>query len=196
VRGHVRGVTYGHIEALRGLAVEGQSGRTLVLPQGLVAHKEFDWLTIAAHKEAAAQSGYSRAVEVPGEARIPELGLALHFKIVNTHETGKGYNVVEGPNVDLSRLEGKLRVRNWRAGDSFQPAGSRRVRKVKELLQERRVPLRQRRFWPVLECGNSIIWVRGFPPDDRVRVSLATENMVAIVEEPLELAGPEAERQL
>jgi tRNA(Ile)-lysidine synthase len=187
VCGHLRGVTHGHIEALRRLSIEGQSGRSLVLPQGLVARKEFDWLIIGVPGPRGTATGFSYPVEVPGEIRIPELGLQLLFKIVNFCQIGKAYNAAVGVNFDLSRLEGKLRVRNWRAGDSFQPAGSRNVKKVKELFQERKIPLEQREFWPVLECGNAIIWVRGFPPDERVTASNATKSVVTIVEEALKL---------
>jgi tRNA(Ile)-lysidine synthase len=184
--GHLRGVTHGHVEALRRLAVEGQSGRTLVLPHGLAARKEFDWLIIGVTERGIARNGYSYPVEVPGKTRIPELGSTFLFEIVNSPGTGKGYNGADGPKVDLSKLKGDLRIRNWQPGDSFRPVGSRKVRKVKELFQERRIPLTDRRLWPVLDCGKSVIWVRGFPPDAQVAASPATEKVVTIVEQPLE----------
>jgi tRNA(Ile)-lysidine synthetase-like protein len=192
--GHLRGVTHGHVEALRRFAVEGQSGRSLVLPQGLVARKEFDWLIVSVPERGSARNGYSYAVEVPGETQVPELGSTFLFKIVNSRETEEGYNVSDGPRVDLSKLEGQLRIRSWLAGDSFRPVGSRKAKKVKELFQKRRIPLGHRRLWPVLTCGTSVIWVRGFPPDDRVVASPSTERVVTILEEPLEVPGCETER--
>ena len=191
--GHLRGVTHTHVEALRRFAVEGQSGRSLVLPQGLVARKEFDWLIIGVAERETARNSYSYPVEVPGETRIPELGSIFLFKIVNSRGTGKGYNGADGAKVDLLKLKGELRIRNWQAGDSFRPVGSRKIRKVKELFQERRIPLERRRLWPVLDCGKSVIWIRGFPPDAQVAVSPATEHVVTIVEQPLELRGRKPE---
>jgi len=190
--GHLRGVTYSHVEELRRFAAEGQSGRSLVLPQGLVARKEFDWLIIDVRERETARSGFSYPVEVPGEIRIPELGSTFRFKIVNSRATGKGYNSSDRPKVDLSKLKGELRIRNWQAGDSFRPVGSRKIKKVKELFQEQRIPLGHRRLWPVLDCEKSVIWVRGFPPDVQVAPSSATEHVVIIVEEPLETSGSEA----
>jgi tRNA(Ile)-lysidine synthase len=187
--GHLRGMTHGHVEALRRFAVQGQSGRSLVLPRGLVAQKEFDWLIIGVRERETARNGYSYPIEVPGKIRIPELGSTFLFTIVNSSEMGKGYNGTDGPKVDLSKLKGELRIRSWQAGDSLQPVGSRKRRKVKELFQERRVPLGRRRLWPVLNCGKSVIWVRGFPPDAHVAVSPATEHVVTIVEESLEHRG-------
>jgi tRNA(Ile)-lysidine synthase len=186
-RGHLRGVTHSHIEALRRLAVEGRSGRSLVLPHGLVARKEFDWLIVGVPEREAARNGYSYAVDVPGEIRVPEVGSIFLFKIVNSRETKEEYNSCDGPKVDLSKLNGQLRIRSWQTGDSLRPIGSRKAKKVKELFQERRIPLRHRRLWPVLVCGESVVWVRGFPPDDRVAASLTTEHVVTILEEPLEV---------
>jgi tRNA(Ile)-lysidine synthase len=191
--GHLRGVTHNHVEALRRFATEGQSGRTLVLPRGLGARKEFDWLIIGGRERETAKGGYCYPVEVPGETRIPELGSTFLFRIVNSHGTGKQYNSVDGPKVDLSKLKGELRIRSWQAGDSFRPVGSPKVKKVKELFQERRIPLGNRKLWPVLDCGKSVIWVRGFPPDVQVAASPATEHLVTIVEEPLEHRGRKQE---
>jgi len=193
-RGHLRGITHGHVEVLRRFAVEGQSGRSVILPQGLVVRKEFDWLIIGVTERVTARNGYSYPVKAPGETRIPEVGSTFLFKIVNSHGTGKRYNSAHGPYVDLSKLKGELRIRNWKAGDSFRPVGSRSIRKVKELFQERRIPLGCRRLWPILDCGESVIWVRGFPPDAQVAVSSATEHVLTIVEEPLEVVGSEAGR--
>lgn len=189
VRGHLRGVTHSHVEALLRLAVESQSGRSLALPNGLVVSKEFNWLRISARPHDLTRAGYSYAVEVPGEVAVPELGVAFRFQITNRSEAEMAYNANEGWSVDLSKLEGKLLLRSWRAGDSLQPAGCRRGRKVKELFQRRKIPLGERALWPVLECGNSVIWVRGFPPDRRVAVSLDTERALTVVEEPLRLGG-------
>jgi tRNA(Ile)-lysidine synthase len=187
--GHLRRITHGHVETLRRFALEGQSGRSIVMPQGLVARKEYDWLIIGMTEPATAKNGYSYSVKVPGETRVPEVGSTFLFKIVNSGGARKGYNNVHGPNVDLSKLRGELRIRNWKAGDSFRPVGSHSRRKVKELFQEGRVPLGQRRLWPVLDCGKSVIWVRGFPPDAQVAVSPETERVLTIVEQPLEVRG-------
>ena len=35
--------------------------------------------------------------------------------------------------------------------------------KLKEMFRQRKIPLEQRKLWPVLESGKQIVWVRGFP---------------------------------
>ncbi len=52
--------------------------------------------------------------------------------------------------LDCSVLARPLRVRNWRSGDRFWPAHTKGPKKIKELLQDRRVLGREKRLWPVV----------------------------------------------
>jgi len=63
------------------------------------------------------------------------------------------------------RCAGSLFLRNWRPGDTFQSSanqGRSGTEKIKTLFQEFRIPLWERRTWPVVTQGNSIVWTRRF----------------------------------
>ena len=64
--------------------------------------------------------------------------------------------------LDWHSLPGSLEFRNWRAGDQYQPRESSGVEKLKTLFQKARIPVWERRQWPVLAAGSSIVWVRRF----------------------------------
>jgi tRNA(Ile)-lysidine synthase len=66
--------------------------------------------------------------------------------------------------LDWSRLSGPLVVRNWRPGDRYRPIGFAAEDKIKQLFQQARVPLWERRHWPVVGRGDEIVWVRRFGP--------------------------------
>jgi tRNA(Ile)-lysidine synthase len=183
-RGSLRGVTHPHIEALRHFAAEAQSGRTLSLPGGLAARKEFDWLILGPQPLPGSDGEFSYSVTIPGELKVAQLGLTFRFKIVRQEAQSKAYNEVRGAGLDRQKLPGELRLRNWRAGDSFWPLGSRKPRKLKELFREQRIPQRQRTLWPVLESGHEIVWVRGFPPGSPVAASPGSSEVLVVEEEP------------
>ena len=84
--------------------------------------------------------------------------------------------------MDPQKLLHRLFLRNWRAGDQFWPLGSRELRKLKELFRQRKIPRNQRKLWPVLECGEQIVWVRGFPPAAPV-VASAESRAILLIEE-------------
>jgi len=182
VRGNLRGVTHTHIEALRRFAAEAQSGRSLVLPGGLVARRDFDCLIVAPHPPELEESGFSFPVEVPGGISVPRLGLTFRFKIVEAGDCGRAYNNTEMAGLDPRKLPGGLVLRNWRPGDRFQPLGSGKACKLKELLRQRKIPLGQRKLWPVLGSGKEIVWVQGFPPASLVAAPPGTRQLRIDVE--------------
>jgi tRNA(Ile)-lysidine synthase len=53
-------------------------------------------------------------------------------------------------------------LRNWRPGDSYVPRDHSSAEKIKTLFQEYRIPLWERRTWPVVVMGDSILWTRRF----------------------------------
>lgn len=183
VRGSLRGISHAHIEALRHFATGGQSGKSLELPGGLEARREFAWLVIAMKSSSDEDTEFAFPVKLPGKVSIPQLGLTLRFKIVGPENLGRAYNGSGMAGLDRLKLPGNPVLRNWRAGDRFRPSGSRKSLKLKELFRLHRVPLKQRNVWPVLECGGEIVWVRGFPAASSVAASPGTKEVVVISEE-------------
>ncbi|HEY7388564.1 MAG TPA: tRNA lysidine(34) synthetase TilS [Bryobacteraceae bacterium] len=84
--------------------------------------------------------------------------------------------------VDPGRLSGHLTLRNWRPGDQYQPSGSSREQKIKTFFQEFRIPLWERRHWPVLVDGDSIIWARRFGAAAAVAARLGIPRVLKIAE--------------
>jgi tRNA(Ile)-lysidine synthetase-like protein len=88
--------------------------------------------------------------------------------------------------LSASCASASLTLRNWRAGDRFWPAHTSHPKKVKELLQERRIPQEQRRMWPVILCDGEIVWVRGFPVPEQRQPSPEDTHALQIQEIPLQ----------
>jgi tRNA(Ile)-lysidine synthase len=169
------------VRALR-FATGAQSGRSLTLPGGAVARKEFDWLILGSQSISAAEDAYEYPATVPGEITVPQLGVTFRFKIIDPQRVPKEYNGMGTSAMDAQKLPHRLLLRNWRAGDRFWPLGSRKLRKLKELFGQRKIPLSQRKLWPVVECGEQIVWVRGFAPAASVAAS-AESRAILLIEE-------------
>ena len=119
----------------------------------------------------------------PGELPVRELGYTFHFKIVKRDDPRKAYNLNKLMGLDPQKLCGELVLRNWRAGDSYCPAGSRGVRKLKDLFREHKIPEVRRQGWPVLLCAGKIVWVRGFPPAKGVAATDHTPQVLTVEDE-------------
>lgn len=177
-RGHLRGITFNHIEALRRFATEAQSGRKLDLPGGWEARKEFDWFILGPASTAGEEEGYCHPVSVPGEVAVPQLGLSFRFEIIEPSGHPKAYNDSEKVGLDPQKMSGQLVLRNWRTGDRFRIAGSQRPRNLKIYFTRRKIPVAQRKLWPVLACGEEIIWARDFTPPNVLSVSSGEKQVL------------------
>ncbi len=180
--GSLRGVTHRHVEALRHLSSGAQSGRKLLLPGLLEARRDFDWLVLERLTAPSSGAEFCLPVDIPGEVAVPSLGVVFRFKIIGAGALGKTYNEQGMAGLDPRKLPGKLVLRNWRPGDRFQPMGSRKVRKLKELMAQRKIPVGQRKGWPVLESGGEIVWARGFPPASLIAASPSSDQVILIEE--------------
>jgi tRNA(Ile)-lysidine synthase len=84
--------------------------------------------------------------------------------------------------IDWRCVSGILELRNWRPGDQYQPTGSSCQQKIKTLFQEARVPLWERRHWPVLTDRSGIIWARQFGPAAACAAGPETPVVLAVRE--------------
>ncbi len=185
VQGSLRGLTHQHVENVRRLAIEAQSGRKSSLPGGLEARKEFGWLILSPASAENRHREFSYRVTLPGIVRVPELGAVFEFKIVQASSPGKRYNNKGDLTLKAEEMGAEVVLRNWRAGDRYQPAGSRRPEKLKELFRRSRIPASQRPTWPVIEGAGGILWVRGFPPAQTTPTRRQARQYVEIIEKPL-----------
>jgi len=90
--------------------------------------------------------------------------------------------------------QGNLELRNWTPGDRYRPAGGSSEQKIKQMFQEARVPLWQRREWPVLVAGSRVLWSRQFGPAAEFAVTeasgsrLTTDSRLIICEKNVPVA--------
>jgi tRNA(Ile)-lysidine synthase len=190
VKGDLRGIDFGHIAAVMQMAA-GAGGHGRLQAPGLDIYRSFDWLRFARPgTDTLANRNYRFAATVPGSFEIPGAGGVIHLELVEKSETSEAfdcvYNGVAG-GISWERVSGCLELRNWRPGDRYQPVGRSGEEKIKTLFQEARIPLWERRHWPVLTEGSSIVWARRFGPAERYAAHAGTRVALAI----REVAAPE-----
>ena len=183
VKGDLRGIDFGHIAAVMQLAAIGEGHGRLQAP-GLDIYRSFDWLRFARPgTDTLENRNYRFAAAVPGHFEIPGHDGALRLELVEKPETSEAWNCVYNGSSDVldwERVSGVLELRNWRPGDRYQPAGRSAEEKIKTFFQEARIPLWERRHWPVLTDGSSIVWSRRFGPAGRYAVHAGTRVALAI----------------
>jgi tRNA(Ile)-lysidine synthase len=158
VRGSLRSIDFRHVEAIRSLMSTQEGSGRIQLPD-LDIYRSFDWLRLAPIGfDSRQERDFEAPLLVPGRTEVASRQLAIDMELVSTEAV---YNdEVEG--LDWQRCAGSLVLRNWRPGDQFHRKGRPAAEKIKTLFQEFRVPLWERRRWPVIARGGSILWTRRF----------------------------------
>jgi tRNA(Ile)-lysidine synthase len=158
---HLTDLTFEHVEAVRGLLAEGKSGKVIPLPGGITAAREFDRLAFLNGEQYTGEFDYQ--LSIPGTVHIPELKQSFRAeRIDNPMDLTEAAPQSTRVFVDGSRLGPCVKIRNWKPGDYYKPAGWP-AGKVKKLFQRARVPRSKRSRWPVFVLDDAIVWVASFP---------------------------------
>lgn len=104
--------------------------------------------------------------------------LSLHAFVMDP-----GYVIPTGSNwaaLDADQLVFPLKLRRWKAGDSFRPFGMTGSKKISDYLINNKVPLPDKQHIRVIESGSNIVWLVNHRIDDRFRVTEKTRLIMQI----------------
>jgi len=198
LRGSREQLTSRHVDSVMDLATKSQSGAKIDLP-GVCVERIFDRLRFAnavsaldvaqESEESRANRDFAYSVSRPGPLEpasivVTEIHRRINLKLVDW-PPAQSDTVVGWGALDFDRVQWPLVLRNWRPGDSYRPHGSRRVRKLKRLLLESRVPRSARGSWPVLASEGKVIWASGYPVAEELAPNPGTQVGLVIGEEEL-----------
>ena len=186
-KGDLRAIDLRHIEGAMELIDSAEGSGRLQIP-GLDVFRSFDWVRLAPPGTDTLEGrDYEVPAPVPGRFTLPHGAGALALELVevkeNSEEPGRSvsvYNGDKGSQLNWDRVSGSLLVRNWRPGDQYRPIGHANATKIKDLFQKARVPLWERRRWPVLTCQGAIVWTVKFGPAAEVAADLETRTLLRV----------------
>jgi tRNA(Ile)-lysidine synthase len=158
VKGNLHAVQFSHIEDVLELP---ETGGRAELP-GIHAIRSFDWLRL----EVPGQAHWgppSGEVTIPGRRLAPDGNSMICLDVIRREQGAEACATLKS-DLYFRRIPERLVLRGWMPGDRYCPVGHTNDRKLKELFQRRRIPSWRRPFWPILCCGDKILWARDFGP--------------------------------
>lgn len=130
---------------------------------------------------------------VPGIPRLLPLGYELKLEeIVLREEERKailsaGHSeervcVLDREKLEASGFRDRLWIRQWEAGDQYDPLGSPGSRKLQDCFTDRKIPEKERKQRPIvcLQEGGIILWCPGLLPSERFKIGPATESALRL----------------
>ena len=144
-------VDFNHVEEILALIHDAETS----LPGGWEAVLRKGKLEF--RRSCRPSSGYEHALNVPGILSLEEAEVVIEARLVEAKDESNSERLL------ATEYAGRgLVVRNWRAGDRFWPAHTKAPKKIKELLQDRHITGEEKKRWPVVACGDEVVWMRGF----------------------------------
>jgi tRNA(Ile)-lysidine synthase len=106
----------------------------------------------------------------------------LNWRVVAQKDSSKP---IEGKpdqeQFDADKVGRQLLLRHWRAGDRFQPLGSRTPSKLQNQFVNRKIPAARRRQIIVAETpSGELCWVEGLPPGERFKLTAKTSRRLTL----------------
>ena len=157
-KGNLRGVQFSHIEKVLDLP---DAGGKAELP-GIRASRSFDWIRLAVPGRSDARL-YPEGGEmtVPGRRPAPDGNSMICLDVIGRTQGTDACATLKS-DLFFRSIPDRLVLRGWKPGDRYCPVGHVHDRKLKELFQRQRIPSWRRPFWPILCCGDKILWARDF----------------------------------
>ena len=171
-------LSHRHIFALQEMLL-GRSGSKLMLPNQMVAVKDYDHLIFASGEKPICQPWEYR-LALDKTLHIPEVGIWVKAQIRRRQEVDLKDSAPLRAFLGWDGIVAPLILRNRRRGDRFHPLGAGGERKLKNFFIDAKVSRNQRDEIPLLVCQGEILWVMGFRIHERYRVREEAENILAV----------------
>ena len=151
--------------------LESEVGKK-VLSKQYVLHKDRNHLVLTTKEQVVD----SRVYCIDAKQQSCTIPIKLNF----TKVTQVGELEPHSLYVDAAKLRYPLKVRAWRLDDVFHPFGMKGKKKLTKFFKDEKLSLLSKNSVWVLESGDEIVWVIGLRPDDRYKVTSATNKVLKI----------------
>jgi len=187
VKGDLRGLDFSHVTAVLRLASQTEGDGRLQVP-GVDVYRSFEWLRLAPPGvDNLENRNFRLPASIPGRIPLPAGGTIILLELIEnkpvTELCDSRYNKAVHY-LDWDRISGALEVRNWRPGDQYKPLDHSGEEKIKQLFQRARIPLWERRSWPVITSAERIIWARQFGPEASLAATQHSRVLLKVQEVP------------
>jgi tRNA(Ile)-lysidine synthase len=188
LRRSLRDIDFVHIENALAVLLTGETGAQATLPQGLTATLSYETFQIADEDYEGPRpdlpllfSEEPLPLAIPGVTLLPGSAWCLEAKVLDRAAVDEALLASTAPweaYLDYGAAPA-LRLRTRRPGDRFQPLGmGGRGKRLNEFMINEKIPAAWRDAIPLLVSGDCIVWVCGYRPDERARVTAATAEVL------------------
>ncbi len=187
-----------HVENVRNL-LENQTGRSLNLPGGVYAVREYEGIRlvkrpcreqqaeekneIQAGRPTHKEGGQPICLKVPGATVFKEQNLIVTCKIIEKNPMWTERDIPQKTYTkwfDYDIIKTCLHIRTRQSGDYITIDGAGHRQKLKSWFVNEKIPADIRGKIPLIADGNEIVWILGYRMGSAYRISSKTKRILQI----------------
>lgn len=179
--GDLRRFERAHFQAVRKLCLNGPPNGRIVLPNGWLVRRVYGKLFIMESEEPGKDEACSFEVPLPFEGLtvVEAARMVFQSSLIPRTEAQMPYDAQTAV-FDARKMRGGLSVRNFNPGDRIEPLGLAGSRKVKEVFIDNKIPVEQRRRFPVVMLDGQVAWLPGLTRSRIALVSATTAEVMQV----------------
>lgn len=180
IRGHLKEISFFHIEQMIWFAENGKVRTVLELPGRLILKCGYDALELyyLHDKEIQPVKEFEPIrLMVPGKTEVPELGIVVETEIFHRYIRVLNRNQII---CDMDKLNQPLYVRRRKPGDRFQPSGMNGSKKLKDFFIDCKIEQEKRNYVALFCSQEEIFWVGGLRQSQNSMVTSETVNFLIL----------------
>jgi tRNA(Ile)-lysidine synthase len=172
-----------HIKEIEELVQEGKTGSYLHLPQDLRVKKEYKVLKFFwKGANLLDRKLFTDIYSIPGKYKIGELNVEINLKIIEA--TSKWKKMIKNRDklyLDQELIGCKIKVRNRKDGDRFQPLGMQGSKKLKDFLIDEKISREDRDMIPIFTTlKDEIVSVGDLRIDEKFKVTEQSKKILSL----------------
>jgi tRNA(Ile)-lysidine synthase len=171
-------VTSKHINNLESIVQKNVSGKSVSLPGGGIARREYNSLILEKKKPFRKKPKYIYELELGGPFYIRERNVNVFLKKIRPGNIDCKAN--DKIYMDLDKLFPPLVLRNRRNGDWIEPMGMKGRKKIKDYLIDEKVPRAQREKIMLIADADSVVWIEKKRLSERVKITKKTKKILEV----------------
>lgn len=173
VTGRKKDISRNHVKLVEQLLTM-DTGKNLDLPYGIYARKSYENLILEKREDF---EEFCFDFESGRTFEIPEWG-TFFAEIMDYSPHTEIPKKIYTKMVDYGKIKGNLCIRTPRDGDYIKIDREGKTKKLSRIFIDGKVDRKERKKWPVLACGNEIIWVPGLRYNESYRIEDNTEKVI------------------
>lgn len=165
-------------------ALRSGKGTKITLPNSIEVRLDSSLIRIGkSHRTDSPVFCYR--LKVRGITEIPEANGYIEARVIEMSALSPSeWELKRSPHIaylDYELLRTPLQVRNFRAGDRFQPFGMKGEKKLQDFFVDLKVPREERMLVPIVTANQEIAWVAPYRIAHPYRITDATKRILKLI---------------